>query len=109
MITVVAPEPLAFRASLGMRAVDHGAVGPGYHLADIPRGKLGELSKIEEEVAELRDANTQGVKIMELVELSDLIGAVRCYLSEHHPDTTLDDLVKMSDVTARAFHNGHRT
>lgn len=81
---------------------------PGYHLAVIEKGILGELSKIEEELAELKDARAQGVRIMELVELSDLIGAVEAYLEKNHPDTTIIDLMKMSDVTKRAFRNGRR-
>lgn len=81
---------------------------PGYHLVDIPKGELGELSKIEEEVAELRDAEAQGCRIMELVELSDLIGAIDLYLEKRFPGIGLHDLMKMSSITARAFQNGHR-
>ena len=83
--------------------------GPGYHLAHIEKGQLGDISKIEEEVAELRDAKTQGARIMELVELSDLVGAIRLYLGKHHPTFSLTDLIVMSDITERAFKNGHRT
>lgn len=82
--------------------------GPGYHLKPIAKGELGELSKLDEELAELHDAAAQGVKIMELVELSDLYGAMRLYLERHHPGTTMADLEKMNDVTRRAFLNGHR-
>lgn len=81
---------------------------PGYHLEVIEKGILGELSKIEEELAELKDARAQGVRIMELVELSDLIGAVEAYLEKNHPDTSIFDLMRMSDVTKRAFRNGRR-
>lgn len=63
----------------------------GYHLTDIPRGQFGELSKIREELDELQDAQDQGAKIMELVELSDLICAVRGYLENYHPGITLED------------------
>lgn len=80
----------------------------GYHCADIPKGELGELSKILEEVAELKDAVQQGSKIMELVELSDLYGAIKLYLSKHHPNTTMEDLAIMNAITARAFINGFR-
>lgn len=52
---------------------------PGYHLASIPKGKLGELSKIQEEAAEVRDAYQQGAQLMVLVELSDLIGAIQAF------------------------------
>ncbi len=81
---------------------------PGYHTVQIPKGELGELSKIHEELLELADAAAQGVKIMELVELSDLLGAIDAYLATHHPGTTIDDLAAMSAVTARAFRAGRR-
>ena len=81
---------------------------PGYHLVHIEKGVLGELSKIREEVEELEDAAAQGVKVMELVELSDLIGAVKAYLIKHHPSSTLADLEAMAEVTSRAFRNGRR-
>jgi len=81
---------------------------PGYHLATIAKGELGELSKIQEELDELRDAEAQGVKIMALVEASDLIGAIDAWLAKHHPQTTLADLVLMHEVTRRAFENGRR-
>jgi hypothetical protein len=79
-----------------------------YHIAKISKGKFGELSKIQEEVAELVDAHDQGAKVMELVELSDLIGAIEGYLNKYHHGTTLDDLKIMSDITQRAFINGFR-
>lgn len=81
---------------------------PGYHLASIEKGKIGELSKIVEELQEALDAESQGSKVMVLVELSDLVGAVRLYLEKHHPSIGLEDLVKMSDITRRAFESGHR-
>lgn len=81
---------------------------PGYHLVPIEKGEIGEISKIEEELAELKDAARQGAKIMILVELSDLIGAIRLYLEKHHPDTDIEDLTIMADITARAFRNGVR-
>lgn len=81
---------------------------PGYHLVHIPKGELGELSKIVEELAELNDAATQGVAILELVELSDLVGAISAYLERHHPGVELSDLEAMAEVTARAFRSGRR-
>ncbi len=81
---------------------------PGYHLADIEKGELGEISKIREELEELTDAVQQGVRVMELVELSDLIGAIEAYVEKHHPGYTLNDLRAMQAVTARAFNNGRR-
>ncbi len=81
---------------------------PGYHLASIQRGELGEPSKIREELEEFIDATNQGVSIMALVELSDMLGSVEAYLAKHHPSIGLDDLKAMSDVTKRAFQNGRR-
>lgn len=81
---------------------------PGYHLTEIKKGRIGEISKIQEELDELKDAHSQGVKVMELVELSDLIGAVEAYLEENHRGYTVEDLLEMSKVTRRAFENGHR-
>ena len=85
---------------------------PGYHLKPIEKGELGELSKIREELDEAVDAvdaHEQGVSVMVLVELSDLVGAVEAYLIKHHPGTTLEDLQKMAAVTRRAFQSGRRT
>lgn len=82
---------------------------PGYHLKPIAKGVLGELSKIREELDEAVDAQEQGVAVMVLVELSDLVGALEAYLAQHHPGTTLEDLQKMAAVTRRAFQSGRRT
>jgi hypothetical protein len=82
---------------------------PGYHLAPITKGVIGEVSKIEEELAELKDAIKQKSKVMALVELSDLLGAIDLYLRKHHPDTSIEDLLIMSAITARAFKNGARS
>lgn len=81
---------------------------PGYHIAKIERGVCGDVSKIIEEALELQDAIDQGVRIMQLVELSDLVQAIRMNLELHHPGYTLQDLIDMADVTQRAFANGHR-
>ena len=83
--------------------------GPGYHVTVINKGVIGELSKLREEIEEAEDAERQGVKVMVLVELSDLYGAMQLYLKKHHPGTTMEDLAKMSHVTQRAFQNGRRT
>lgn len=80
----------------------------GYHLKPIAKGQIGESSKIKEEVEELIDAEEQGAKIMALVELSDLYGAIELYLEKHHPDTTMNDLKVMSEITQRAFKSGER-
>lgn len=88
-----------------MESVDN----PGYHIYNISKGILGEISKIQEEVDELRDAKAQSCKIMELVELSDLYGSIQCYLEKHHPSISMEDLAKMSEITKRAFKSGRRT
>jgi hypothetical protein len=82
---------------------------PGYHMREIPKGTLGELSKIREELEEAEDAKEQGVEVMVLVELSDMVGAIEAYLDVHHHGTTIEDLHKMSEVTKRAFQNGRRS
>lgn len=81
---------------------------PGYHLTDIKKGTLGEISKIQEEVAELVDAHGQDVKLMAAIELSDLYGAIDAYREKHHPHYTMNDIIKMHAVTKRAFQNGKR-
>lgn len=79
-----------------------------YHLTHIERGVLGELSKIKEELDEAIDADNQNVKLMVLVELSDLTGALIAYLNKHHPGISIEDLIAMSKVTKRAFESGRR-
>jgi len=81
---------------------------PGYHLRVIARGTLGELSKIQEELEEAQDAWAQGSKVMALVELSDLVGALEAVLVKHFPGMTLTDLQHFAGITRRAFENGHR-
>lgn len=79
-----------------------------YHVAEIPRGVYGEISKIVEEVLELQDADAQEAEVMVLNELADIIGAIEGFLDRHHPSITLTDLLKMKDLTAKAFKSGHR-
>lgn len=80
-----------------------------YHLQPIPVGQYGDISKIEEELLELKDAQAQGIKIMELNELSDIIVAIEGYLEKNHLGTTLDDVIAMKNATRRAFESGHIT
>jgi len=79
----------------------------GYHISKIERGIFGEFSKIKEEFLEAEDALLQDNKIMTLLELSDLIGAIEAYCLKH--DITLNDLLKMKEATGRAFNDGTRT
>lgn len=82
---------------------------PGYHLHDIRKGILGDASKIREECDEFLDAVNQNSRIMALIELSDLYGAMQSYLERHHGvSVTMDDLADMNRITTRAFRNGRR-
>lgn len=80
----------------------------GYHNESIPKGSPGEISKIYEELLELQDAKKQGVLIMELVELSDLYGAIKLYLKKYHPNVSMKDLEDMANLTESAFLSGKR-
>lgn len=83
--------------------------GRGYHIDDIPKSKFGSFEKIKEELMELIDSNKQGIKLMELLELSDLIGAIEGYVDkEYFGKITINDLIKMNEVTKRAFISGRR-
>lgn len=54
----------------------------GYHNREIQKGVFGEFSKIYEEYEELLDALQQRCKILVLVEISDLLGAINGYLEK---------------------------
>jgi NTP pyrophosphatase (non-canonical NTP hydrolase) len=81
-------------------------LGAGYHKNLIDKGELGEFSKIVEEVQELQDAIEQGSTVMIGVELSDLYGAIELFAKQYN--LSMDDLKLFSDITQRAFKNGHR-
>ncbi len=74
----------------------------GYHKKDIKRGIIGEFSKIKEEFDELEDAFEQDDKILQICELTDLIGAIELYV-ESKFNLTLQDLKTFSDKTKSAF------
>jgi hypothetical protein len=80
----------------------------GYHIKEIPKGTYGTVGKILEEALELEDAQNQGVRIMALMELSDLYGAMQGYLEQEFPGISMEDLAKMSKVTERVFQSGGR-
>lgn len=80
----------------------------GYHESKIPKGEIGYLTKIMEEYHELIDASNQGCAVMEILELSDLVGAIEAYATKNW-DITIFDLKEMADITARAFRAGERT
>jgi hypothetical protein len=79
----------------------------GYHVKTIQKGELGHFSKIQEEFDELKDAYDQSNPVLELVELTDLIGAIEAYAVNHY-DINLDDLIKMTRATQSAFKDGDR-
>lgn len=70
-----------------------------WHTRAIKKGELGELSKIEEELEEAKDAQEQGQDFMLLFELSDIIGA--CGLVAQKYGMTLDQLVKFSKLRSQ--------
>lgn len=78
----------------------------GYHLKQIERGEYGEFSKIREEMEELMDAHTQNNRILELVEITDLLGAIEAYLQKNN--LTLEDAIAMMKLTKKAFQDGDR-
>lgn len=81
----------------------------GYHKAVITKGKFGEISKIQEELDELKDSMDQEAKLMALIELADLYGAMEGFLQNYFPSITMADVVKMSSLTKQAFLDGART
>jgi len=78
-----------------------------YHLSNIPKGTLGEASKITEEYLEFIDSLSQGNKVMSLLELSDLLGAIEKYAENF--GFSLRDLEIMKCSTERAFISGARS
>ena len=78
----------------------------GYHKTKIKKGKLGEFSKIQEEMAELTDAVEQNIAPLIVCELCDMIGSIELYAKKWN--MTLDDLVKMKNLTKSAFEEGKR-
>ncbi len=77
-----------------------------YHINKIEKGILGEFSKIKEEFQELEDAFHQNNKILQICELSDLIGSIEEYIKKYN--ITLNDLISFSNLTKSAFKDGTR-
>lgn len=78
----------------------------GYHKRKIKKGKLGEISKIQEEFDELMDANEQGNSVLEICELCDILGAIEAYAKKYN--LSIPDLMKMKCATESAFKEGKR-
>lgn len=66
-----------------------------WHKKKITRGVYGEFSKVLEEVEEAEDALEQNNKLMYLIELSDIIGAIEG-IAENY-GLTLEELITFSD------------
>lgn len=69
---------------------------PRFHRRDIKRGKYGELSKVLEEVEEAIDAEEQDHRLMLLIELSDIVGAIEGVLKKKNYNHTIEDLIKFA-------------
>ena len=80
----------------------------GYHKSKIKKGVLGEFSKVSEEYHELLDAIEQEVDVLQLVECSDLIGAIEAYTLNKW-NVSLEQLIRMKQLTQKAFEDGTRT
>ncbi len=78
----------------------------GYHKRKIERGTYGEFSKIKEEIEELLDAHEQDNRILEIIELTDLLGAIEAYVQKNN--LTLPQLIAMMELTKKAFKDGDR-
>jgi len=80
----------------------------GYHIRQIVTvGEFGTTSKIREEVEELEEALEQDNKILALVELSDIYGALEGVAESL--GVTMYDVKKMAEATRRSFESGERT
>lgn len=66
-----------------------------WHNRLIKKGVYGEFSKVIEEVEEAKEALEQNNRLMYLIELSDIIGAIE-KIAENH-SLTLEDLINFSN------------
>lgn len=72
-------------------------IKPGYHINVIEKGVLGEFSKIKEEYLECMDAFEQFCVIMALVEMTDLLGAMRWYYGEQAMELYISDATSVAE------------
>ena len=72
-----------------------------FHVMPVRRGTYGELSKVQEELDEALDAETRGQKLLLMIELSDIIGAVAGVAERH--GYSLDDLIQFSELRRNVF------
>lgn len=80
-----------------------------YHQKDIPKAKFGTMQKIEEEFLELYDAHYQKNKILELVELADLYGAIKGYVNKNYKNISFKQIINFAKLTEKAFTSGKRS
>lgn len=78
----------------------------GYHKAKIKKGKLGTISKVEEEIEEYKDSVKQKCIIMSQLELADIYGALEALANSHN--LSMKDLKIMSNITKKVFRKGYR-
>lgn len=74
-----------------------------YHDQFIPKGKIGEMSKVVEEIAEYEEAENE---ILKACELADIQGALRAVMEKSK--FTFADYDDMATMTTRAFKIGKR-
>jgi hypothetical protein len=63
--------------------------------AYIPKGTVGEVSKIKEEFLDFEAAVGQKNPILALSELASLYGAIKAFLKSKHPTITMEHLEVM--------------
>jgi hypothetical protein len=82
----------------------------GYHKKEIKKGEFGKFSKIKEEFLEFEDAYEQDDMVMQLCEMSDILGAMKAYLNEKYGGhIKFKHLIRLAKGTHRAFLSGERT
>lgn len=102
----VTGDPAYLNRNIALRCGVTSEGAAGYHLRHIPKGILGQVSKIREELEELEDAAVQQNHLLQLVEASDLYGALERFAELK--GVTMRQLADMSAVTRRAFDLGAR-
>lgn len=80
----------------------------GYHKREIAKGVYGELSKLEEEIEELKDAIEQDCYILQLNELADIWLAFLGFVRKKYPKISINDIAHMAQLTESAFNDGTR-
>lgn len=66
------------------------------------KGKVGTIEKVIEEVEELCEAHVDEDPALVLTEVSDVVGALMCYVAENFPKTDFDALVRRAKAKNKA-------